>query len=83
MEQQMSRVTLCDIKDIARVLEFLTIEENENVEIKTQDSKRPFIFGNDDDKRVSNTTNNTSDAKQEGECTPIYNALIKFSCCYV
>ena len=49
MEQQMGRVTLCDIKDIAHVLEFPIIEENENVEIETQDSKQPF-FGNDDDK---------------------------------
>ena len=44
MERQMGRVTLCDIKDIARVLEFSAIEENENVEIETQDSKPLFIF---------------------------------------
>ena len=83
MERQMGRVTLCDIEDIARVLEFPTIEENENVEIETQDSKQPLIFGNDDDKRVSNTANDMSDAKQEGECTSIYNAPVSFSWFYV
>ena len=55
MEQQMGRVTLCDIEDIVHVLEFSTIEENEIVEIQTQDSKQPFIFGNDENKRMSNT----------------------------
>ena len=79
----MGRVTLCDIKDIARVLEFFAIEENENVEIKMQDSKQPFIFENDDDKQLSNTTNDMFDAKQEGECTSIYNALVSFFIFYV
>ena len=75
----MGTVTFCDIEDTARVLEFLVIKENENVEIKTQDNKQHFIFGNDDDKRVSNTTNNIFDAQEEEECTCIYNALVNFS----
>ena len=41
---------LCDIKDPAHVLEFLATNKNKNVEIETQDSKQPLIFGNDDDK---------------------------------
>lgn len=57
----MSRVTLCDIEDTARILEFLAIDKNKNVQIKTQDSKRPLIFGNDDDKQVSNIANDISD----------------------
>ena len=59
----MNRITLYDIEDIAHVLELSAIKENKNVEIKTQDSKQPFIFENDDDKRVSNTINDMSDAE--------------------
>ena len=44
MEHQIDRVTLCGIEDTARVLEFPIIEENENVQIETQDSKQPLIF---------------------------------------
>ena len=58
----MSRVTLYDIEDTARVLDFPTIEKNKNVEIEMQNSKQTFIFENDDDKRVNNTTNDMSDA---------------------
>ena len=54
--------------------------KNENVEIEMQDSKQTFIFGNDDDKRVSNTANDMSDTKQEGECISIYNILVCFLC---
>ena len=53
MERQAGRVILCDIEDTAHVLEFPTIEENENVEIEMQDSKQPPIFRNDDDKQIS------------------------------
>ena len=63
MERQAGKVTLCDIEDTARVLEFPAIKENENVEIETQDSKQPLIFKNDDDKRMSNTANDMSNAK--------------------
>ena len=63
IERQMSMITLCNIEDTVCVLEFFAIEENENVEIETHDSKQPFILGNDDNKRVSNTTNDMSDAK--------------------
>ena len=83
MEQQMGRVILCDIVDNARILEFPAIKENKNVEIKTQDNKHPFIFRNDDDKRVSNTANDIFDTKQKGECTSIYNAPVSFSWFYV
>ena len=58
----MSRVTLYDIEDTARVLDFPTIEKNKNVEIEMQNSKQTFIFENDDDKRVNNTTNDMSNA---------------------
>ena len=43
MERQMGRVTLCDIEDTARVLEFPAIDESESVEIEMQDSKQPLI----------------------------------------
>ena len=58
MERQMDRVTLCDIEDTAHLL-----EENKNVEIERQSSKQSFIFGNDDDKWVSNTANEMFDAE--------------------
>ena len=61
IERQMGRIILCNIVNTARVLEFPTIEKNENVEIETQDSKQSFILGNDDDKRVNNTANDMSD----------------------
>ena len=76
MERQIGRITLCDIEDTARVLQFPTIEENENVEIETQGSEQPLIFGKDDDKRVSNTGNDMSDADEEEEYTSIYNAPV-------
>ena len=40
----MGRVTLYDIEDTTRVLEFLTLEENENVEIETQDINNPSFL---------------------------------------
>ena len=83
MERQAGRVTLCDIEDTARVLEFPTIEENKNVEIETQDSKQPPIFRNDDDKRISNSTNDMSDAEQERECISIYIGPVSISWFYV
>ena len=79
MERQMGRVTLCDIEDTARVLEFPAIDESESVEIETQDSKQPLIFGHDDDKRVSKIANDMSDAEQEGECTSIFNVPVSCS----
>ena len=81
VEKQMGRVTLCDIENTARVLEFSLIKENENVKIETQDSKQPLVFGNDDDKRISNTANDTSDVERtsDGECTSIYNAPVSIS----
>ena len=83
MERQAGRVSLCDIEDTTHVLEFPAIEENENVEIEMQNSKQPLIFGNDNDKRVSNTTNDMSDAEQEGECISIYIAPVSISGFYV